>query len=68
MSVSKFLGFGLNSSDAKEIKKITLNLTRPKNLAILTAGLGLSYVAYRTVITYLNRRKYRHIPGPPTKG
>lgn len=61
MSVSKFL----DSTDAKEI---ALNLTRPKNLAILTAGLSLSYVAYRTVITYLNRRKYRHIPGPPTKG
>ena len=38
-----------------------------KSLVIL-AGSCTSALAYWTLVTYLNRRKYRHIPGPPTKG
>ena len=40
----------------------------------LTTGLKVAVVscagwfAYYTVSVYLKRRKYRHIPGPPTKG
>jgi hypothetical protein len=32
------------------------------------AGLTTSYLVYRIARIYLKRRKYRHIPGPPTKG
>ena len=38
-----------------------------KSLVILI-GSCTSLFSYWTLITYLNRRKYRHIPGPPTKG
>lgn len=51
-----------------EATKIALSLVTPKNLAILGAGLSVSYLAYRTIITYQVRRKYRHIPGEPTNG
>lgn len=51
-----------------EATKIALGLVTPKNVAILGAGLGFSYFVYRTIITYQVRRKYRHIPGEPTKG
>lgn len=52
-----------------EIKKISADfLGRSKKLAIVTSGVILSFWAYITVSIYLKRRKYRHIPGPPTKG
>lgn len=31
-------------------------------------GTGLAFLAYKTFKIYLLRRKYRHIPGPKTKG
>jgi hypothetical protein len=31
-------------------------------------GLAGTYLVYRIARIYLKRRKYRHIPGPPTKG
>ena len=34
----------------------------------LLAGVTLSYGFYKTFELYLTRRKYRHIPGPPTSG
>jgi hypothetical protein len=34
----------------------------------LLGGLASSYIIYKTIRIYLIRRKYRHIPGPPTKG
>lgn len=34
----------------------------------LIAILGSSYLVYKTLRIYLNRRKYRHLPGPPTNG
>lgn len=34
----------------------------------LSAGLITLYLFYKTGEMYLHRRKYRHIPGPPTKG
>ena len=43
-------------------------LKKPKNLAIIVAGLGASYAVYSTVKIYLLRRKYAHIPGPPNSG
>lgn len=52
----------------KEFQARVVDLIRPKKLAIAATGLGLSYFAYKTVRLYLKRRKYRHIPGPPTRG
>jgi hypothetical protein len=39
-----------------------------KSLVGILIGSCTSLFSYWTLITYLNRRKYRHIPGPPTKG
>nr|ATW72319.1 cytochrome p450 CYP3049B6 [Brachionus calyciflorus] len=38
-----------------------------KILSILT-GIGLGSIGFKTLQIYLRRRKYRHIPGPKTKG
>jgi hypothetical protein len=38
------------------------------NITKLLAGFGVSFVLYKTVVIYLNQRKYRHIPGPPING
>lgn len=68
MSMYSKLGFKVDAYQVKDLKQLVLNLARPKYLAIISAALGIGYVTYRTTITYLNRRKYRHIPGAPTKG
>ena len=34
----------------------------------LLGGITSSYIFYKGFRIYLARRKYRHIPGPPTKG
>lgn len=54
--------------DIKSVQKLTLDLATPKNIAIIATSFGLAYISYRTMSVYLTRRKYRHIPGPPTKG
>ena len=41
---------------------------KPKNVAIIVGGLAASYAVYSTVKIYLLRRKYAHIPGPPSSG
>ena len=51
-----------------DINNLKLTAIRPRNIAILATGLGLSYCAYKSFLLYLKRRKYRHIPGPPTNG
>ena len=51
-----------------EIKSLVFEFSRPKKLALVATGLGLSYLAYKTRQIYLKRQKYQHIPGPPTKG
>ena len=43
-------------------------LSKPKNVVFTAGGLGAALIAYVTLRTYLNRRRYAHIPGPPTKG
>ena len=63
MDTIKDLGLDIESA-----KKMTLSLATPKNIALATAGVGLTYISYRTLSIYLKRRKYRHIPGPSTKG
>lgn len=52
----------------KDIRKSIVDCLKPKNVALTTISLGFGYFAYKTVQIYLIRRKYRHIPGPPTKG
>lgn len=54
--------------ELKDVQKVTFELAKPKNLAIVAAGCGLTYIGYQTLVIYLRRRKYRHIPGPSTKG
>ena len=43
-----------------------------KELALLGAGslLGslVGFIGYKTLRIYLSRRKFAHLPGPPTKG
>ncbi len=39
-----------------------------KNLALVLAALGVSYAAFKTLLAYLEFKKYQHIPGPKTCG
>jgi len=39
-----------------------------KELFIACAGSILCLVGYKTFRIYLARKKFKHIPGPPTKG
>lgn len=45
-----------------------LPLKRLSTPLIVIGGLTTSYLLYKTLKIYLNIRKYKHIPGPPTKG
>ena len=47
-------------------RKIKMRLVR--DVAGIFTTLVVGYVGYKTLRIYLLRRKYRHIPGPPTKG
>ena len=38
------------------------------NVLKLVGAFAGAYFIYKTAKIYLVRRKYRHIPGPPTKG
>ena len=59
----------LVKSELIELKKLILEeAKKPKNIAILVGGLGASYFAYFTAKIYFLRKKYQHIPGPPSKG
>ena len=52
-----------------EIKKFLFDgLRKPKNVAVSVGALSAIYAVYITFKVYLKRRKYRHIPGPPTNG
>ena len=41
---------------------------RPIDVLKVTGGLAAGYFFYKTFSIYLERRKYRHIPGPATQG
>lgn len=51
-----------------DFQKAIIDNSTPKNILLFTLGLSTSYIVYKIVGFYLKRRKYRHIPGPPTKG
>jgi hypothetical protein len=52
-----------------QIKDLVFDaVKKPRNVAIAIFGLGASYFVYFTVKIYIERRKLRHLPGPPTKG
>lgn len=56
------------SSDAMKMKETIVKNSTPKNALVAFCVMGTAYVLYKTVRLYLKKRKYRHIPGPPTKG
>ncbi len=43
-------------------------LRNGRNAAKVLSSLAVCYFLYKTTKIYLKRRKYNHIPGPPTKG
>lgn len=50
-------------------KSLVLNsFGKPKNMLIAVSGVGASYFVYLTIKLYRKKRRYRHIPGPPTRG
>jgi hypothetical protein len=59
-------GFLFNIFNIRDLK-LTIKPNQ-RNLFALFGSLGLSYVAYKTLVVYIKRRKYRHIPGPRTYG
>ena len=47
---------------------INNNKSLPLNAALILAGLTTVYIIFKAGKIYFLRRKYRHIPGPPTNG
>lgn len=55
--------------EISELKSVVIEgIKNPKNIALIVLGAGTSFIAYQTLKIYFLRRKFRHIPGPPTKG
>jgi hypothetical protein len=50
----------------EQISTFLIN-NRP-NAAKSLSGLIVGFILYKTFQMYLKKRKYAHIPGPPTKG
>ena len=63
-----FLRLDALKSNVLELERTILDKSVRKNVAIFVGGVTTSYVVYKTVRFYLKKRKYRHIPGPPTNG
>ena len=51
-----------------DLLRAIMDYSTPKNILLFTLGLSTSYLLYKFVKFYLYKRKYRHIPGPPTNG
>lgn len=51
-----------------DLQRAIIDYSTPKNILLFSLGLSTSYLLYKIVRFYLYKRKYRHIPGPPTKG
>lgn len=58
----------LNEITKLVAKAFKITLKDPKNVAIAAGSLGASYFLYYTYRMYRLRKKYAHIPGPPTNG
>ena len=67
MSVIQLSALNLPES-FDDLQKAIIDYSTPKNILLFTLGLSTSYLLYKFVGFYLYKRKYRHIPGPPTKG
>ena len=50
------------------LQSLDLNINKVFDLFKLLTGFVVIYSVYKTGKIYLIRRKYKHIPGPPTKG
>lgn len=65
----KFLKMSVSKFELNELKSVVLEAAKkPKNILLFTLGAGSSFLLYQVLKIYLLRRKFRHIPGPPTKG
>ena len=62
--LEKVLTF-LNIPKYEDIRSIKI---RTIDVLKVTGGLAAGYFFYKTFSIYLERRKYRHIPGPATQG
>jgi hypothetical protein len=47
---------------------LDISINKVLDLFKLFTGVVFIYAIYKTGKLYLIRRKYKHIPGPPTKG
>lgn len=54
--------------DARQIRQALAYISRPAIVGKCLVGLGACYLIYMTVKIWWQRRKYRHIPGPNTRG
>jgi hypothetical protein len=50
------------------LQSLDLSMNKIFDLFKLLTGFFAIYVVYKTGKIYLIRKKYKHIPGPPTKG
>ncbi len=51
-----------------KLKHALIEKATPKNTLILVSVVSTGYVLFKVFKFYLKKRKYRNIPGPPTKG
>lgn len=51
----------------KNLEKIVIPRVTGTNLLKGLVGFAVGYFTYKTLVIYLRRRKYRHIPGPSPK-
>jgi hypothetical protein len=47
---------------------LTMIEINPIKICQALGGITASFILYKAVRIYLIKRKYNHIPGPPTKG
>jgi hypothetical protein len=51
------------------LNRVNLNkMTNFKKYIGALVGISVGYIIFRVGKIYILRRKYKHIPGPPTKG
>lgn len=68
-NIKKRLKMDVLKVELNELKRMaTAVISSPKNIALGLCGLGASCFVYLTVKLYLERRKFRNIPGPPANG
>ena len=55
-------------SDLVKLGNVVVEKSIIKNVTLIFTGSISSYLVFKSVKFWLKKRKFRHIPGPPTEG